>query len=460
MSTQSLLSVPRQRPTSKRDEESQVERTLPHPPSQSTLTSPGEITRSWTRFIRKKVGVLESLKAIAFSSCLNIFLVFIPFAWVAHFMHWHHGLTFAFCFLALLPLSKLSEYGGEQLSFYLGKDLGDFFAVSLNNVIEATLAIILLKKCEIRLLQSTVIGVVILHLLLIPGTAFFTGGAHIMEQELHPHLSQLNHVLLTIGVLTLLLPSAFFTATDRLVDGSVDESTRIAISHMSRGLAIILLTVYLCSRVYLYNPPGHENSLHQHPLAPEALKEEEHHLATIDPEVNQWVCLGMLTVTIGVIAATAEWLVDSIEPLREDNGIPEEWFGLVLLPLVSFSADGVNSATNFLRRQFGGVAPTTLAKAQAIDMSIQFIIFWLPLFVLIGWWTNKPMIMLFDLFEVVIVVAACFILNYVTADAKTNYAEGYALVAFYVMIALCSWFYHGQHDVEELLLCIETPQVA
>jgi Ca2+:H+ antiporter len=43
------------------------------------------------------------------------------------------------------------------------------------------------------------IGVVLLHLLLIPGTAFLTGGVRIWEQQLHPHRSQLNLTLLTVG---------------------------------------------------------------------------------------------------------------------------------------------------------------------------------------------------------------------------------------------------------------------
>jgi hypothetical protein len=42
-------------------------------------------------------------------------------------------------------------------------------------------------------------GVVLLHLLFIPGVAFLTGGARIWEQNLHPHPTQLNHTLLTIG---------------------------------------------------------------------------------------------------------------------------------------------------------------------------------------------------------------------------------------------------------------------
>ena len=48
-----------------------------------------------------------------------------------------------------------------------------------------------------------------------------------------------------------------------------------------------------------------------------------------------------------------------------------------------------------------------------------------------------------DLFEVVLLVGACFLVNYVTADAKTNWAEGWILVSFYIMIvssiSMCPW---------------------
>lgn len=39
-----------------------------------------------------------------------------------------------------------------------------------------------------------------------------------------------------------------------------------------------------------------------------------------------------------------------------------------------------------------------------------------------------------DLFEVAILISASFLVNYVTADAKTNWAEGVAMVVFYFMI--------------------------
>ncbi|EIN04423.1 hypothetical protein PUNSTDRAFT_108161 [Punctularia strigosozonata HHB-11173 SS5] len=420
------------------------------------------LQRFWDRFRGKgrEVGFGESLLAILRSSYLNVLFVFFPIAWASHWVPWHTGITFALCFVAIIPMEKMFDYGGEQMAYYLGKDLGDLVVVTLNNAVEATLAIILLLKCEIKILQSTIAGVVLLHLLLIPGTAFLTGGARIWEQNLHPHPTQLNHSLLTIGVLTLLLPTAFFSSINRgtASESIVSDDLRHTFLQMSRGLAIILLLVYIASRIYLHNPPGEDNALRVAHNAPEEVLHEEHHLQTSRPEVNVWCCIALLLIIIAIMAVTAEMLVESIEFVREEAGIQEEWFGLVLLPIVSFSADGTVAIVFFLRymlKMFLGTPspPATLAKARAIDLSIQFTLFWMPFLVLLGWWTGKPLTLLFDMFEVALLIGACFLVNYVTADAKTNWVEGCIMMAFYVMIALCSWFYTGEPQIEEMVRC-------
>lgn len=79
---------------------------------------------------------------------------------------------------------------------------------------------------------------------------------------------------------------------------------------------------------------------------------------------------------------------------------PRRWFGVILLPLVSFAADGALATLFFVRyalRLFFGTPPppAELAKGRAIDLSIQFLLFWLPFLVLLGWWTGKPIHMLF-----------------------------------------------------------------
>ena len=39
-----------------------------------------------------------------------------------------------------------------------------------------------------------------------------------------------------------------------------------------------------------------------------------------------------------------------------------------------------------------------------------------------------------DMFEVTVMTSSVFLVNYVLADSKTNWAEGYMMVIFYIMI--------------------------
>ena len=85
-----------------------------------------------------------------------LFIV-IPFAWVSFWVKDHKGehiwggdVTFvcewsylprahrasvqpsAVCFLAIIPMEGMFDWGGEQIALYLGKDLGDLVIVTLN----------------------------------------------------------------------------------------------------------------------------------------------------------------------------------------------------------------------------------------------------------------------------------------------------------------------------------------
>lgn len=77
--------------------------------------------------------------------------------------------------------------------------------------------------------------------------SFLTHGARIWEQDLHPHNTELNHSLLTLGCMTVIIPAAFFAALDRgtgtQLENLVTDEVRGQFLKMSRGLAIILLIV-------------------------------------------------------------------------------------------------------------------------------------------------------------------------------------------------------------------------
>ena len=66
----------------------------------------------------------------------------------------------------------------------------------------------------------------------------------------------------------------------------------------------------------------------------------------------------------------APQLVERIEPVRESRRIREEWFGLILLPFVSFSADGAVAVIFFCQAVYDRIAnkevqvPSMLALAR------------------------------------------------------------------------------------------------
>lgn len=200
--------------------------------------------------------------------------------------------------------------------------------------------------------------------------------------------------------MTILIPTAFFAALDNgeTMGTLVSDATRSTFLQMSHGLAIILLLVYVTSRIFLHNPPGEGNGTSPGPVTPPEILVEEARLLKERPKVASGFCIFLLLTTFVLLGITAEMLVKSIEHVREDGNIQEEWFGLILLPFVSFSADGVVAVLYFIRA--APEQPATLAKARAIDLSVQFTLFWMPFLVLLGWLIKKPLILLFGGLEV------------------------------------------------------------
>lgn len=75
---------------------------------------------------------------------------------------------------------------------------------------------------------------------------------------------------------------------------------------------------------------------------------------------------------------------------------------MVLLPFVSFAADGFVAGLIFIGAAWkwitGKPLPiSTVARARAIDLSIQFTLFWMPALVLLAWWSGKPLTLLFGM---------------------------------------------------------------
>ncbi|POY73204.1 hypothetical protein BMF94_3537, partial [Rhodotorula taiwanensis] len=397
------------------------------------------------RPIRNEPTVAASLRAIVFASWLNVLLVFIPVGWALHFTKQNDTIIFVFTFLAIIPLAKLLGFGTEELALRVGQTLGGLMNATLGNAVELIVAIIALAKCELQVVQSSLLGSILSNLLLVLGMCFFAGGIKYSEQGFKVGAAQLNSSLLVISVIAVLLPAAFNAAFS---DNLSAEADKDRILKMSRGTAVILLVIYLAylafqlfSHKHMFvdgnvdpNDPTVRDgraiplikrhrawkpakSVAKDRQVEEAANEEEEEEL---PELNKWVALALLVVVTVLVAVTAEFLVSSINGLTEQHPeISTEWVGLILLPIVGNAAEHVTAVSVSVHDKID------LSMGVAVGSSIQIALFVIPFMVILGWIMNKPLSLLFDPFESVTLFLSVLIVNYTIQDGRSNWRLRY-----------------------------------
>jgi Ca2+:H+ antiporter len=147
----------------------------------------------------------------------NVLLVFIPVGWALHFVKsgGNHSISdtvvFIMTFISIIPLAGLLGFATEEVAMRVGHTLGGLINATLGNVVELIIAIIALIKCEIDVVQSSLIGSMLSNLLLVLGMCFIAGGFKYSEQSMKSTASQLNMSLLLIAVCSILVPVSCLT---------------------------------------------------------------------------------------------------------------------------------------------------------------------------------------------------------------------------------------------------------
>ncbi|KAH9003009.1 calcium/proton exchanger [Lactarius hatsudake] len=413
-------------------------------------------------------GVRKSILAILKTSWLNVLLIFIPLSWIFHFLKLNNTLVF----ICEFRFQSLLGFATEELSLRLGQTLA--------GLLNATL-IIALVKCELNVVQSSLIGSILSNLLLVLGMCFFAGGTRFSEQGFGMSSTQLNSSLLTLSVIAVLLPAAFHSAVQPNSDG-LDPLTDAQEGHdilaISHGASVYLcyLVFQLFSHKNLYEDDhpnvqksvkytprlakklrvtyrkGDEGAISSGPVpssppphdAEAGLAEEEEEEK---PQMSSQMAIALLVVVTVIVAITAEFLVGSIDGLTEGGQISKEFVGLILLPIVGNAAEHVTAVTVSVKNKL------TLSLGVAVGSSIQIALFVIPFITTLGWILGKPLTLLFDPFESVVLFLAVLTVNYVVQDGKSNWLEGMILMCLYLIVAVTFWFYPGSDPAGVLASC-------
>ncbi|EUC41061.1 hypothetical protein COCMIDRAFT_107169 [Bipolaris oryzae ATCC 44560] len=376
-----------------------------------------------------------------------------PFVIVAIVLHFAApGLplaVFATSYIAMVPAANLLGFAGQEFARKMPKVSGILIETAFGSIVEIILFIILIAKHNsengssehgnlIPVIQAAILGSILTNLLLCLGLCFFVGGLRQASQKFHAAISEVGSGLLLVAGFGLLIPSAYYSA----LKGSVVEKaskhhefTEKILQHnvlkISQVTSILLIVAFFIFIFY--------NARSQHSIFDEVLEADEHHDLdhhedVAKPKFTMTECLVAITVSLAIVTLLAVFLVERIEDVVE-SGVPDQFLGLILLPLVEKAAEHLTAIDEAWDGQIN------FALFHCIGPSIQTALFNAPLVVIVGWFLGKEMDLNFEIFMIVLLVLSIVVVGNFLRDGESNYLEGAMLIIVYVIVAVAAWYY-------------------
>jgi Ca2+:H+ antiporter len=139
----------------------------------------------------------------------------VPLGIIAHSLGWGPTAVFTINFFAIIPLAAVLSFATEEISAKLGETLGGLLNATFGNAVELIVSIQALRKGQIEVVQSSMLGSILSNLLLVMGMCFFFGGlvhrgtsGNGSEQVFSSAVAQATCSLMTLASATLILPAA------------------------------------------------------------------------------------------------------------------------------------------------------------------------------------------------------------------------------------------------------------
>jgi Ca2+:H+ antiporter len=152
-----------------------------------------------------------------------------------------------------------------------------------------------------------------------------------------------------------------------------------------------------------------------------------------DGDGEQWsrskAIIILLIATI-LVAVLSEFLVGTIENVRDSIGVTEVFVGVIIVAIVGNAAEHSSAVIMAMKNKMD------LSVGIAIGSSLQIALFVAPVLVFLSYLFGRPMDLEFTVPEVLAVVVSVYILFQISEDGETNWIEGIQLLSLYVILGL------------------------
>jgi len=363
-----------------------------------------------------KIGKLEV-------TILDLFLVFVPIAFILQFTHVSGTWIFIVSGLAIIPLAGLLGRATEHLSEHVGPGIGGLLNATFGNAAELIISIFALQAGLYGVVKASITGSIIGNILLVLGLSVVAGGFRFKTLKFNATAAGMNSTLLILSTAGLVVPAVFYY----LLVGSDLPAEEIAASDLDLSLdvAIVLFATYVLSLVF---------SLRTHKHLFDTTDYESPGDGAFDPWSIKTSVIVLTVSTVGV-ALMSELLVHSVEEVTETMGMTEVFVGVIIIAIVGNAAEHSAAVMMALKNKMD------ISVTIAIGSSSQVALFVAPVLVFLSFFIGpQPMDLVFTPLEVLSIILASILVNFVALDGEFHWMEGVQLLAVYVILGIAFYF--------------------
>jgi Ca2+:H+ antiporter len=378
---------------------------------------------------------------------LLLVAVLAALAGVANYQPWPAVPRFAIATLALAGLAWVVSFATEQLGERFGPGVTGMLQSTLGNLPELFVVIFALKKGELVVAQTAIIGSILANALLVLGLVIVVGARRAPDGIMRFSKRLPNDTA------TLLQVTVFIIVLLGLAVASHDPASH-HVKAISAVGAVCLLVVYLAWVVpYLrsdvapadnvksgvgtpagdgggWQPPAEGGAQGESDPASAAEQvgstEDE---ARPGPRLGLGLTLALLIVAGAVSAFVSDWFVNALIPAISILHISQAFAGLVIVAIAGNAVEHVAGLVLAYKRR------SDLAISVVKNSVAQIAAFLFPLLVLVSFALSTQLTFALAPVYIGALALTALALWQVTGDGEAAEFEGWALVALYVVLA-------------------------
>ena len=348
---------------------------------------------------------------------IRLFLVFVPVSAYLALSHASPTWVFVSCCLAILPLAGLMGEATEHLTHHTGPGVGGLLNASFGNAAELIIGFMALRAGELEIVKASLTGSIIGNILMVLGLAMLLGGWRREELSFNRLAAESGSSMMVLAVVGLVIPAIYALVThhqqpEHLESISLDISWVLLLTY---GASLIFS---LKSHKHLFACEGDDVAMELEQGKPWSLRKS----------------LLVLFAAAALIGWVSEFLVHAVSQAGEAMGLSKVFMGVVVVAIVGNAAEHSTAVIVAMKGKMD------LALGIAMGSSMQIALFVAPVLVIAGHFMGRPLGLEFSVLEVVAVMLSVGAVSLLIQDGKTNWFEGFQLLAIYAILAIAFYF--------------------